>query len=259
VQIIIKNAATTEVKITEQMLGLAQEVKYQQDGDTVAIDIDSYAPFLAGSVPVAMEMALPASTRLEVATKAGNIEITGTQSTTALRLLNVQTDTGSIRVKNISLADHMRLRTGSGNVAMDDITGSIDMQTKSGAVTVRHSRLTHDSLLLTKGGNMEMKLTVLSGKVEVRSNTGSIFFQGLLEVGGTYDFKTNTGRIDLMLSENGSYHFSTGIGKVENEFESDTAGSGPKATVNASTGHARSPLGSHLGRNGVFLHALRLY
>lgn len=236
VQITVHNAATTEVKITEQMVGLVQEVKYQQDGNTVEIAIDSYAPpFLAGSVPVAIEMALPASTQLEVATKDGNVEITGTQKNTALRLLNIQTDAGSVRVNHMSLTDHMRLRTGNGNVAMYDVAGSIDAQTKSGAVTVEHSRLFRDSLLLTNGGNVEMKQTMLSGKVEARSNTGSIHFQGMLEVGGTYDFKTQTGRIDLILSKDGSYHFSTVTGKVENEFKRDMTGSGPKATVNAST------------------------
>ncbi|GHO50564.1 hypothetical protein KSX_87270 [Ktedonospora formicarum] len=235
VQIAVHNAATTEAKITKQMVGLTQEVKYQQNGDTVEIDIDSHAPFLVGSAPVVMELALPASTQLEVATKDGNIEIAGTQRNTALRQLNIQTHAGSVRVKHMSLADHMRLRTDNGNVAIDDMTGSIDAQTKSGAVTVEHSRLSRSSLLLTTGGNVEMKQTVLAEKVEARSNTGSIFFQGMLEVGGMYDFKTNAGHIDLRLSKNGTYHFATLTGTVKNEFTHDTTGNSPKATVNAST------------------------
>lgn len=115
-----------------------------------------------------------------------------------------------------------------GNVTVHDNIGDVFLHDVSGTVNAS-----------TNAGKIEADNTHLSGNSVLKSDNGSVSFQGDLDPHGTYDFETNNGSVDLTLPENSSFHInanSNAGGNLNNEFGGTTVGSNPSADVTVRTG-----------------------
>jgi DUF4097 and DUF4098 domain-containing protein YvlB len=125
----------------------------------------------------------------------------------------------------------LELKTNTGGLDVTGVSGRMSVRSNTGSVEVRDGTLSSGSLLNT--------------------NTGSITFNGLIGETGSYQFTTNTGSINVTLPAGSSFHLdaSTDTGSVTSNFPGvnvqhpnftgavvhSDVGSSPQATVTMST------------------------
>jgi len=119
-------------------------------------------------------------------------------------------------------------------------TGSIDVDGVSGALT-----------LTSNTGSVAATNAAASGNSELKTNTGSVTFNGSIDSNGTYQFQTNTGSINVTLPADSTFHVnaSTDTGTITTNFAGVTVlhrqvigadaqgevGTSPQATVSLRT------------------------
>jgi DUF4097 and DUF4098 domain-containing protein YvlB len=119
---------------------------------------------------------------------------------------------------------------GAGNISIDGISGLISVQTGS--------------------GNVDFKNGTVQKNTSFQANAGSITFSGKLAPNGNYEFKGNTGSIDITLPANSAFILdaSTQVGNVSNAFRSILVGHNPTSQL-----HVHVDVGSisiHQGQSG---------
>lgn len=132
------------------------KVRYSQNGNTISIQVnnDSIHPFdfSAGS-QADLEITVPTSSDLRIATNSGDITTTGIQGK-----ITLTSDSGSLQATDVSLRGISLLSTNSGSITM---RGSIDT----------HGRYTFQS----NSGNVDVALPhSASFHVDLTSNSGTI-------------------------------------------------------------------------------------
>jgi DUF4097 and DUF4098 domain-containing protein YvlB len=128
--------------------------------------------------------------------------------------LQIRNDAGDVRVEQIS--GDLTFDTVAANVDLREVAGLLLVRTISGSlVCVRCAgRIEVQSV----SGNFHLVQPV-SGNVRAVTTSGTIFFDGSFQPGGTYVLKSHTGVIDLLFSETDSFELNASSlhGKVENQ------------------------------------------
>jgi hypothetical protein len=125
----------------------------------------------------------------------------------------------------------LELRTNTGSIDVSSVSGKMSLLSNTGSVGMRDGLLTSDSTL--------------------KSNTGSITFNGSISKTGTYQFMTNTGSVNVTLPASSVFHVdaTTDTGSITSTFPGvnvqhpnftgavahSDVGSSPQATVTLST------------------------
>lgn len=105
---------------------------------------------------------------------------------------------------NITVPAHITLRINTNDAALlvDGITGQMHLETNSGSLTVKNSTILGPSLLRSNSGILKAIDNHLSGSVVVENNSGDTTFRGTLDATGSYNFTANDGAITLTLPQN---------------------------------------------------------
>jgi DUF4097 and DUF4098 domain-containing protein YvlB len=128
--------------------------------------------------------------------------------------IQLRNDTGDVFVERIS--GDMTFDTVAAGVDLKEVAGYLVIKTMSGSLTcyLCAGRIEVNSI----SGDLKF-LRPVSSNVRVQTYTGSIFFDGAFERGGTYVLKNYSGVIEVRFSEGDSFHLnaSTVNGKVESQ------------------------------------------
>jgi hypothetical protein len=143
------------------------EVTTGVDGNTVKVQFHkSRAPVSGVDVDneqVSFRITAPADARLEIHTRAGNVDARGFAG-------GVQIETGGGKVSVEDAAGALSLRSGGGEIIARRVSGNLDAVTNGGAVRVEGT-LSGKSRVQTGGGTVAVAIPATS-KLGVTASTG---------------------------------------------------------------------------------------
>ncbi len=152
-------------------------IKYSatQEGDRIAVEAkpehqpEGFSPgFSRQHSGANIEVTVPGTTSVDLATSNGPVELQGTESSGT-----VQTKNGPIRVENFK--GDLNAATKNAPIAVKTLSGSAELSTSNGRVSIEDAR----------------------GRFNVRTTNGSIKFQGSIEA--TNSLSTTNGSIKVAL------------------------------------------------------------
>jgi RNA polymerase sigma factor (sigma-70 family) len=198
--------AATEEAAKEDLKNV--DVQMTQEGDTVRITAKSEGIQLHTSRAAAVELQVPAGSKLDLHTSNGSVKTSGATGDALIRTTN-----GKIEVKGGK--GKIDLKTTNGSIAADGSAGTVAAKTTNGAVTV----------------------STAVAVVSAHTTNGSIHFSGGL-ADGKHAFSTTNGSIALALPADASFSVDahTTHGKVTNEFKLKTGEGGKKTKIKGSVG-----------------------
>jgi DUF4097 and DUF4098 domain-containing protein YvlB len=179
----------------------------QRDG---ALQIETSQPAGLSGAWVELEVATPASTRLDLHVFSGSVDVRGLRDDVAI-------DSGSGSVTVAGVAAGVDVDVASGSLTIQDITGPISAGVDSGGVSIAGVR--GDVGVHTGSGSIEVREA--SGNARLDSSSGSIDYQGTPR--GDCRFTTKSGSITLLLPAglDARVDLRTGSGEVDVDFAVD--------------------------------------
>jgi hypothetical protein len=119
---------------------------------------------------------------------------------------------------------NLQIKTDTGEIDVTGITGQMSLSSSTGSIHAVQDSLTGQSILKT--------------------DTGSVTFEGTIDPKGSYQFETNTGSVDVTLPDNSSFHVdaSTDTGSINSDFpgvnvqHADITGASAHSDVGSSPG-----------------------
>ena len=186
--------------------------------------------------PTRLEVWVPAGIRLWVKTATANIDVSDVTGGLDLYVVSGTIDvTGNPHELNAEAID--------GDI---HITGSppwLRAKTATGAITFQGA--SSDAALSTVSGPIRVNGGVFE-RTKLETVTGNIIFSGRLDRGGTFDFDTHSGNVDIAIPEKAGVTFSvvTITGTITNNLSKNSPipgrfGRGAELTMEASGGGAR--------------------
>lgn len=114
----------------------------------------------------------------------------------------------------------------SSNIQAIVHTGALDMNGISGQMN-----------LDVETGALHFENGAIQGQSVIKDNTGEITFDGAIASGGDYTFENKAGAINITLPSTASFTLdaSSNIGKINNDFGSNTVGSNPTSHIHVHT------------------------
>lgn len=105
---------------------------------------------------------------------------------------------------DITVPAHTNLKIDTNNTAIlvVGITGTMHLETNSGSLTVKNSTIAGPALLRSNSGAVQTTQDQFNGTIDIDDNQGDITFQGTLDSSGNYTFTNNGGAITLTLAQN---------------------------------------------------------
>lgn len=97
---------------------------------------------------------------------------------------------------------NLKIDTNDAAILVVGITGTMHLETNSGSLTVKNSTITGPALLRSNSGAVQTTQDQFNGSIAVDDNTGDITFQGTLDPAGNYSFTNDGGAITLTLAPN---------------------------------------------------------
>ena len=155
-------------------------IKYSavQEGDLVTVEAKpdrQSEGFLQGfsrqSSGANIEVVVPVTTSVDLATSNGPVELQGTESSGT-----VQTKNGPIRVENFK--GDLNATTQNAPITVKTLSGSAELSTSNGRVSLEDTR----------------------GRFDARTTNGTIKFQGSIEPGNSNRLSTTNGNIKVALN-----------------------------------------------------------
>ena len=158
---------------------------------------------------------------------SGNVEVTDAVGRTA-----IETVSGNILAKNVD--GDLRVESVSGRVDISDVNGDIESESISGHIWISNAR---------------------SKAVKAETVSSSVAFGGTIDPSGTYEFKSNSGRITLGVPADvgATVSLETFSGNVDSDFPvtmgagSNRTGHDSKFQFKIGSGRARITLESFSG------------
>src|SRR5262249_14572429 len=153
--------AATEEAAKEDLKNV--DVQMTQDGDTVRITAKSEGMHLHPNRAAAVELQVPAGSKLDLRTSNGSVKTTGATGDASIHTTN-----GKIEVKGGK--GKVNLKTTNGSITADSSSGAADLKTTNGTITINSAKAT----------------------VSAHTTNGSIHFSGSL-ADGKHAFHTTNG------------------------------------------------------------------
>src|SRR5215469_18052637 len=110
---------------------------------------------------------------------------------------------------------------GSNSIDLDvtaPANSNLQIKTDTGEIDV--SGVTGQMSLSSGTGSIHAEQDSLNGQSVLKTDTGSVTFEGTIDPKGSYQFETNTGSVDVTLPGNSSFHVdaSTDTGSINSDF-----------------------------------------
>jgi len=118
------------------------------------------------------------------------------------------------------------------------VPNSTDLQIHSNAGSINVNGVSGKMSLVSNAGTIGATQSSLTGSSTIKTNAGSINFNGSISSTGTYDFETNAGSIDMTLTGNPSFNLNaiTNAGSINTSFPIAVNRNTPGATANGVVG-----------------------
>jgi DUF4097 and DUF4098 domain-containing protein YvlB len=200
-----ENAAKVKIVVLEEGKLLRVEADYPETsikGLNVSIDFDLFIPAQAAVKikSVSGDAILEnIGGSVEVDVVSGDIEVMK-----ASQGLDCQSVSGGLDLQSIT--GDAYLKTVSGDITLEQLNGSLEAETVSG----------------------DIEMTGVSGAKFIKAKilSGSITYQGSLEVASKYELKSHSGDIEMFLPSNSAFDIEakTFSGDIETDFEISVTG-----------------------------------
>lgn len=112
---------------------------------------------------------------------------------------------------------NLQVTVNAGSLDVNGVSGQMDLKVDAGALNFENG--------------------TISGQSVFKDDAGAINFNGSIAANGNYDFEDNAGAINLTLPSSVPFTLdaSSDVGKVNNDFGSNTIGDNPTSTVHVHT------------------------
>lgn len=156
------------------------------------------------------EITVPVGTRINVASVSGDVQVDGTRGE-----VEASSVSGDVEVSDAE--GLTSVNSVSGDVTVRRVAGDLSVQSVSGDVDV--GEVNGDVRASTVSGEIGLR-ALRSRAVAAKSTSGEIEFDGSLERGGRYEFRSHSGGITLRLpSDAGAdVSLSTFSGSLDTDF-----------------------------------------
>jgi hypothetical protein len=174
------------------------------------------------------DVTVPSSAQVQVTVNSGSIAASGISG------VIIDTGSGSLDVENVQ--GPINIHTESGDITARNIKGQMIIEAGSGSI--RANGMNGQLVATTRSGDVVVRDATLSGKSYLKTDSGSIRFEGALDPNGSYQMATNSGDIDLTLPSNAAFQLTatTGSGSINNAFGNTLVGVAPRAQITAMIG-----------------------
>ena len=177
-----------------------QDIQFQRSGRTLTVMVDGQrgggpagAPGRRSggpsSGPVNFELTVPRGLDLDLEGMALRLDLQDTGGS-----VEATTVQGPIHVRGAR--GNLKLETVSGEITVEDARGNVRVNAVAGTITV--SNASGDISAETVGGSVTLS-GIASGRVEVRTVSGPLRYEGSIREGGRYTFGTHAGDVWLRL------------------------------------------------------------
>ncbi len=125
-----------------------------------------------------------------------------------------------------------------GSVDLDIIVPAIsDLHVHGNAGVIRLRNIVGQVVIETNAGNIDAQEATFRRNSTLRTNAGTITFEGILDPQGNARFETNAGNISASLPRSSSIAITakTDFGSVQNEFGGDIIGAEPRSSLTLRT------------------------
>jgi hypothetical protein len=132
-------------------------------------------------------------------------------------------------------ASNIQVQTVSGNIEVDGVNGQLTLNTGSGTVTAND--VSGQMTVNAGSGDVRVSGKLQQGQSILKTDSGDITFNGVIDPQGSYLFETGSGDVNLSLPNNSSFSLNTKTdsGEVSNDFRDATVGSNPHAQLSINT------------------------
>lgn len=170
----------------------------RQNGNEIRVgDIPSEDRSLFNNITIDYEISVPRATALNLHSGSGDLRVDGVG-----RYLKAQTGSGSVSGFNISGAAD--LRTGSGDIELDE-QAPADVQAVTGSGSIRIRGLDGKLTARTGSGDIDASGKLL-GEAHLQSGSGSIHLHSGPDARYSVEASTGSGSIRVAGQENSEHH-----------------------------------------------------
>ncbi len=168
-------------------------MKYDCESNEVSVEIEHpEVRKLTGKI----ELSIPASSKLNVEMENGSVHlreliVTGT----------VETENGSIRFDKID--GDIKLMTENGQIVGEKLKGNLEIETENGSCKIGECE-GGTIKMVTENGSISAA-RMLYGSATVETENGKIFYDFIPVESGEFDFKSENGKIQLIIPEEIEY------------------------------------------------------
>jgi len=150
-----------------------------------------------------VEISIPASNRnVTIRTSSGRIKVLGEHTVSSLE---IESSSGRVSVNSVT-ADRVKIETSSGTITVGSINGDVSVRSLSGRIELNQ---VSGSLTANTSSGVFSSATV-NGNIDIRTNSGNIVIGS---IDGNVSARTTSGRIELD-KVNGTVDISSSSGVI---------------------------------------------
>jgi Putative adhesin len=247
--VVIRRGETGQVTVAavKRMSGIGMSpetarIFYELNGSKLDVTTRGVWNWLQfGFISVDLELTVPETCDVQLSNGSGKLYVDGIKGE-----INLKTGSGRIEVNQLS--GQVTILTGSGSINANNVQGRIALRSGSGRIV--GSGLQGSSDLKTGSGRIEIERSTLAGTSRFVTGSGSISYEGALQMLGNYEMKTGSGSVHITLPADAAFSLNakTGSGKIVNEFGSNQVGNEQRTHLKVRTGSGSV----HIYNGGVY-------
>lgn len=156
------------------------------------------------------EVSVPQGVRVVARSVSGDITIRGTHGEVEVHAIN-----GDAEIEDVG--SRLTVASISGGVTASNVAGDVEIATTSGDVKLENVR--GDADITSVSGDVELR-GITAKSARVKTTSGDVIYDGLIDPAGRYDLTTHSGDIRLHVQRDASAQLSvsTWNGGIDSEF-----------------------------------------
>ncbi len=197
------------VPLDHAAIELVAEARVEQRGDTLVIDVPRRLGILRQSPSVAITVTCPRESGLQLEADSAGLYTTG-----GLATVTATTGSGDLALEDVS--GPLKLKSGSGTVSAGQVGGQLKVTTGSGNVSIHRIGRT----ATVTAGSGDISIGALAGEMTTKTGSGHVEV-GILE--GSLLTRTGSGRLTVRRAVSGSVTANGASGHISIGVEEGTA------------------------------------
>ena len=208
-----------------------------RDSQSRSIDLDITVPFGSstqltegsGVVQIEGPSADTTQANAQVTINSGSVEISGVEGS-----IGVQSQSAPVVLRD--LGGSISATTVNSSISAIKLSGLVTLNSSTGSI-VANSVQWGGSISTGGSGSITLSNATINQQTLLKTDAGSINFQGTIESGANVQFESGSGAITIALPASSAFHldFSSISGTLKNDFGSNNVGSGQPATLQITT------------------------